>query len=192
MILSNNVRKVLKKNQNSPDEDNLRIYKLQAHTWHSAFLRKQHCCLPSTSGTDYRERHLQCYFYAARLVHLSEEQIGLLASPPTQALHLCIRASCLGCNNLKADFQGLLASRFIVLLAATPGTQCQVLRYLGLGFSGQQSDFEIMISWFECNLWYSCVSFNRTAQNACFAFPVSTYISLFRPNNLEKKTWKTT
>lgn len=72
----------------------LRIYKLQAHTWHSAFLKKQHCCLPSTSGNAYRERHFQCYFYASQLVHLSEEQIGLLASPPTQALHLCIRDSC--------------------------------------------------------------------------------------------------
>lgn len=59
------------------------------------------------------------------------------------------RLLCLGSNNHKADFQGLLPSRFIVLLAATAGTQCQVLRYLALAVGGQQSYSEVMLSWFE-------------------------------------------
>lgn len=75
---------------------------------------------------------------------------------------------CLGCNSLKADSQALLTSRFIVLFA-TPDTQCQVLRYLALSFGDQQPDSEIMISWSEWNLWYICVSFNRTALNASFS-----------------------
>lgn len=29
-----------------------RMHRLQAHTWHSALLRKQHCCLPSPSGAE--------------------------------------------------------------------------------------------------------------------------------------------
>lgn len=71
----------------------LRMCKLQAHTWRSAFLRKQHCCLPSTSGTAYQKRHLPCYFCPSQLVHLSEEQTGLLASPPMKPFNLCIRDS---------------------------------------------------------------------------------------------------
>lgn len=84
---------------------------------------------------------------------------------------------CLGCNSLKADSQALLTSRFIVLFA-TPDTQCQVLRYLALSFGDQQLDSEIMISWSEWNLWCICVSFNRTALNASFYFPLFTSISL--------------
>lgn len=75
-----------KKNQTASLWIILRIHKVWAHTWHSAFLRNQLCCLPSTSGTAYQERHFQCYFCASQLVHLSEVWIELLASPCTQVL----------------------------------------------------------------------------------------------------------
>ena len=78
---------------------------------------------------------------------------------------------CLGFESLEAEFQSLLISRFIVLLAATPGTQCQVLMYLALTFSGQQSHSKIIISWFEWKLGDRWVFFNSIK---CFSFLLST------------------
>lgn len=80
---------------------------------------------------------------------------------------------CLGCNRLKAEFQGLLFSSFIVLLATMPGTQCQVLGYLALAFGGQQSHSEIIFSWFE----WLFLFFFQIAVSALIAQDV--YFSLF-------------
>lgn len=108
----------------------LRIHKVQAHTWLSAFLRKQHCCLSFTSGTAYQKRHLQCYFYALQLLHLSEEQIGLLASPPTQALHSCIEESC-GVWDVLDSRLNFKACFFLVL--SSFWLPCQILSARCLG-----------------------------------------------------------
>lgn len=146
----------------------LKVYKSRAHTWHSAFLRKRHCCLPSTSGTAYQERHLQCYFYAPQLVHLSEERIGLLAFSPTQALHVCIGNSCgvWDITTSRLAFKGSLLPGWL-----SSWLPPRVLRYLAFAFVGQQSDSKIMISWFEWNLRCSSVCFNRAAWNVRFSFP---------------------
>lgn len=88
---------------------------------------------------------------------------------------------CLGCIRLKAEFQGLLFSSFIILLAAMPDTQCQVLGYLALAFGGQQSHSEIIFSWFEWLFFFFSnifVCFNST--RCLFFFPfVYIYLCLF-------------
>lgn len=127
-----------------------RMHRLQAHTWHSALLRKQHCCLPSPSGTE-RDTPSVIFMLLSLSICLKSRTDSLLPSHSGSSFLHQRFLQCLRCDSLKSDFQSLLASEFItfVLLVATPATQCQLLRHLAGGFGGQQSESPIKISWFE-------------------------------------------
>lgn len=130
-----------------------RMHKLQAHTWHSALLRKQHCCLPSPSGTE-RDTPRVIFVLLSLSICLESRTDSL----PSLPLRIFIFESEILAVSGMWQSQSLFASKFIiyVLLAATPDTQCQVLRYLAGGFGDQQSESPVKISWVQWSLTNLC------------------------------------
>lgn len=88
---------------------------------------------------------------------------------------------CLGCIRLKAEFQGLLFSSFIILLAAMPDTQCQVLGYLALAFFWWPTITfwnKFLVVWVTFFFFFQISLSALIAQDVYFSFPLSTSISV--------------
>lgn len=118
-----------------------RMYKLQAHTWHSALLRKQHCCLSSPSGAE-RDTPRVIFILLSLSIFL-KSRTDSLPSFPLRVFILHHRFI------LDVTFK---TCQLPILLFMSSWLPLQVLRYLAGGFGGQQSESSIKISWFQRNL----------------------------------------